>query len=127
MAEDPIKVGTSAGSLTAVPAPTDIQYGLQDISASDAGRTQDANVTMHKNRIGQKRKYALTWANLSKEETAQVLQAFNPEYVWVRIPDPYTGEYSVKEYYVGDRSAVFRKIMLGGIIYKSVTFNIIER
>lgn len=127
MAEDPIKVGTSAGSLTAVPAPTEIHYGLQDISASDAGRTQDAGVTMHKNRIGQKRKYALTWSNLSTEETAQVLQAFNPEYVWVRIPDPYTGDYDVAEYYVGDRSAVFRSITLAGVTYKSVTFNIIER
>lgn len=127
MAEEAIKVGTSAGSLAAVPTPNDIHYGLQDISASDAGRTHDASVTMHKNRIGQKRKYSLTWNNLSREETAQVLQAFNPEYVWVRIINPYSGEYDVAEYYVGDRSAVFRSITLAGVTYKSVTFNIIER
>lgn len=127
MAIDFLKVGANPSSLVVVPTPSSVTYGLQDISASDAGRTQDANITMHKNRVGQKRKYSLTWTGLSDEETSQVLQAFNPEYVCVRILDPLSNEYDVSDYYVGDRSAVFNAVNIAGTVYKSVTFNIIER
>ena len=121
-----IRVGTSAGNLADVPTPFDVTYGLMDISASDAGRTQDANSTMHKNRIGQKRKISLIWKGLTSAETAQVMQAFNPEYVYVRYHDALSDSYEVRKFYVGDRSAVFNQVTLGGITHKTLTFNIIE-
>jgi hypothetical protein len=121
-----IRVGTSAGSLADVPTPFDVTYGLMDISASDAGRTQDANSTMHKNRIGQKRKISLVWKGLTSAETAQVMQAFNPEYVYVRYHDALSDSYEVRRFYVGDRSAALNQVTLGGITYKTLTFNIIE-
>ena len=121
-----IRVGTSAGNLADVPTPVDVTYGLMDISASDAGRTQDANSTMHKNRIGQKRKISLVWKGLTSAETAQVMQAFNPEYVYVRYHDALSDSYEVRKFYVGDRSAALNQVVLGGITYKTLTFNIIE-
>jgi hypothetical protein len=121
-----IRVGTSAGSLADVPTPFDVTYGLMDISASDAGRTQDANSTMHKNRIGQKRKISLVWKGLTSTETAQVMQAFNPEYVYVRYHDALSDSYEVRKFYVGDRSAALNQVTLGGITHKTLTFNIIE-
>lgn len=121
-----IRVGTSAGSLADVPTPSDVTYGLMDISASDAGRTQDANSTMHKNRVGQKRKLSLSWKGLSGTETAQVMQAFNPEYVYVQYHDALTDAYEVRQFYVGDRSAALSQVIIGGCTYKTLTFNIVE-
>lgn len=127
MSEKVIRVGTSAGSLSAIPAPDELNYGLQDVSASDAGRVQDANVSMQKNRIAQKRKLSLVWKNRSSSEVAQIMQAFNPEYVWLDYPDSLSGVFEVREFYVGDRSAAFRKIVMGGATYSTLNFNVIER
>lgn len=64
---------------TAIKTPSSFSWGLQDVSDSASGRTQDT--IMHKNRVGQKRKIALGWNNPTKEEAAAILQAFNPEYI----------------------------------------------
>lgn len=125
----PIKVGPSVGSLADVPTPTDIGWGLQDVSSSDAGRVQDANSTMYKMRVGQKRKLQLSWANPTLEEASAILQAFNPEYVFVQYVDIMTGGYELREFYVGDRSAPFREIRdpVSGTVVSKLSFDIIER
>ena len=46
----------------ALPCPSSFTWGLQDISASESGRTDDT--TMHKNRVGQKRKLSVEWPRL---------------------------------------------------------------
>ena len=43
----------------AMPCPSSFTWGLQDISASESGRTDDT--IMHKNRVGQKRKLEIGW------------------------------------------------------------------
>jgi len=40
-----------------MPCPSSFEWGLQDVSASDSGRTTDA--LMHKNRVAQKRTISL--------------------------------------------------------------------
>ena len=122
-----IKVGTSAQSLAEIPAPDDWGWGLNDISASDSGRTQDENNTMHKNRTSQKRKLSPTWKNRDNDTVAAILQAFNPEYVFVRYLAAMDNAYVTREFYTGDKSAALRKVTIGGAEYKSLTFNIIER
>lgn len=74
---------------TAIKTPSSFSWGLQDVSDSASGRTQDT--IMHKNRVGQKRKIALGWNNPTKEEAAAILQAFNPEYINVTYPDAMSG------------------------------------
>ena len=122
----PIMVGTSPDALVSIPAPNDITWGCADVSSSDAGRTNDANATMHVNRITTKRRLGLTWKNLDGPTTMAVLQAFKPEYVWVRYHEPEENAYAIRQFYSGDKSAPVRQITVGGIEYASVTFNIIE-
>lgn len=124
-----LTVGTSVGSLSALPLePTKIEWGLQDISASDAGRVQDAGNTMYKMRISQKRKIALSWTNPTLQEASAILRAFNPEYVYVRYIDPLDGGFSTRCFYVGDRQSPFRSITLpNGTVMSSLSFDIIER
>ena len=108
-----------------IKTPSTFNWGLQDVSGSDAGRTQDA--VMHKNRIAQKRKIDLAWANPTKEETHAILVAFNPEYVDVTYWDPLDGKNVTRTFYVGDRSAPVKTWYVGNQRYASVSFNIIER
>lgn len=120
-----LMVGTSqdTSSFVAVPAPDDFTWGLQDVSAPDAGRTQDANATMHKMLITQKRRIQLSWKNRSTSEVASILQAFNYEYVWLRYLDAMSGTYEYREFYTGDRSAALRRVGVHSVL----SFNVIER
>lgn len=109
----------------AIKSPSKFDWGLQDVSGSDAGRTQDG--TMHKNRITQKRKIDLAWSFPTKEETHAILIAFNPEYVDVTYWDPLDGEEVTRTFYVGDRSAPVKMWNINNKRYTTVSFNIIER
>lgn len=108
-----------------IKTPSVFSWGLQDISDSDAGRTDDT--VMHKNRIGQKRKISLAWSNPTKDETVAILQAFNPEYVMVTYPDAMSGLNETREFYVGDRSAPIKIWNIGNKRYEQLAFDIIER
>lgn len=106
-----------------VKCPSSYQWKMQDISASDAGRTEDTK--MDKKRIGQIRKIELEWQNVSITDAAAILQAFNPEYIEVCYLDAMTGTYRTSEFYVGDRSTPLYNSKLG--VWNNVAFNIIER
>jgi hypothetical protein len=124
---DFILVGETIDSMAPVPAPDDWGWALMDISAPDAGRTQDGGNTMHKMRVGQKRKLSPTWKNRSDAQVAQILRAFNPEYVYVRYLDAMDDAYQVRLFYVGDRSSALRTVHIGGAVYSSLNFNLVER
>ena len=110
-----------------MPAPDTFNWGLQDVSSADSGRTNDPDATMHKNRITQKRKISLAWRDPDGPTTARILQAFNPEYVSVRYLDALENEYQTRTFYVGDRSAPLRQVTVNGGTYTTVSFDIIER
>jgi hypothetical protein len=106
-----------------IKCPSKYQYGLQDVSASDAGRTEA--VTMDKKRIGQCVKVELSWAYLTTAEASAILRAFNPEYITVRYLDLLSGAYRTSEFYVGDRTAPMYNAEMG--LWENVSFDIIER
>lgn len=109
----------------AMPCPSAFDWGLQDISAAESGRTDDT--IMHKNRVGQKRKIGLTWVAKNKDIAKEILQAFNPEYIRVRYPDAMSGDYETRTFYVGDRSAPTKYWWAGKKIIESISFDIIEK
>lgn len=109
-----------------LPCPSALTWGLQDVSAADSGRTQDA--LMHKNRVAQKRTLNVTWNALDWEATCAIIQAVNPEYVQVEYPDPLTGnQHETRTFYVGDRSAPFKCWWIGNQRMEGLTFDFIER
>lgn len=105
--------------------PTTFTWGLQDVSASESGRTEDT--IMHKNRVGQKRKISVSWVNPTPQETASILQAVNPEYIQVTYPDAMSGISEVRTFYVGDRTAPIRAWTVNYKRYTSLSFDLIER
>lgn len=124
-----LSVGTSPANLTPITLdPSALTWGLQDVSSSDAGRTNDANTTMHKMRMSQKRKLDITWTMPTTAQAAQILQAFNPEYVYVSYFDPMDNRVEVRQFYTGDRTAPFKWVdTMGGTRLTTVSFSIIER
>lgn len=123
-------VGTSSSNLSAISLdPAQLTWGLQDISAADAGRVQDAGNTMYKMRTSQKRKLQITWNFPTAAQASEILKAFNPEYIYVRYFDPMENAWSVRQFYVGDRSAPFKWFNLPkkGTRYTTLSFDIIER
>lgn len=108
-----------------MPCPSSFSWGLQDISASESGRTDDT--LMHKNRVGQKRKISLAWNGKDWETTSKILQAFDPEYIEVKYPDMMSGTYETRTFYVGDRTAPVKWWWVGNQRMESISFDIIER
>lgn len=123
---NPIKsvVSTAAGAIpVTVPCPSSYEYKLSDVSASDAGRTEDA--LMHKMMIAQKVHLELAWQNVSTAVASQILNAFNHEYLRVQYLDVMANAYLTKTFYVGDRSVPSYNVKLG--IWSNVAFNLIEQ
>lgn len=108
-----------------MPCPSTFDWGLQDVSLGESGRTDDA--LMHKNRVAQKRKIAITYNGVEMSVATTVLQAVNPEYINVYYYDPMDGQFETREFYVGDRSAPFKSFWVGNRRLDRLSFDIIER
>jgi len=125
-----LAVGPVGGSLTEISIdPSGFEWGLQDVSAVDAGRTHDEGNTMYKMRTSQKRKVKLTWTEPTDAQCAEILTAFNDEYVDVRYFDAMSGGEETRTFYVGDRTAPMRWYQLPGreTRFRTLSFDIIER
>lgn len=82
---------------------------------------------MHKNRVAQKRKLQLAWVGLDWQQTAQIMQAVNPEYITVTYPDMLSGQYEVRTFYVGDRTAPVKFWWTNRKMIEKISFDFIER
>ena len=122
MATDPYNPIKSVDSAT-VRSPSSYQWKLDDVSAADSGRTEDA--TMYKNSIGQVVGLELEWNNITTAEASAILTAFNPEYITVEYLDPMAGGYISKVFYVGNRSAPMYNGKMG--LWSNIAFNLIAR
>lgn len=105
--------------------PSGFSWGLQDVTDSASGRTQDA--LMHKNRVAQKRKLSLSWTAPTRQEAADILQLFNPEYINVTYPDTMSGKNETREFYVEDRSSPMKIWTIANKRYESLSFDLMER
>ena len=110
---------------TRIKSPSKMDLGLQDVSASDAGRTQDA--LMHKNRVAKKRKISLAWNAVTPEEAHTILDAFKAEYFTVTYYDPWDGANTTRTFYSGDQSAPVKIWTVNNKRYSQVSFDIVER
>ena len=123
-------VGSSQSSLVPVsPDPSSLTWGLQDISAADAGRVHDGGNTMYKMRTSQKRKLNITWTCPTETEASEILRLFNDEYFLVRYFDIMGNQWQTREFYCGDRSAPYKWFDLPekGTRLTTLSFDIIER
>lgn len=110
----------------AVPTPSLFEWALQDISSSDAGRTQDGK--MHKDRTVQVRTLKLTWNNPTPSVVSKILKIVNKKvYMNVTYQDAMENKKLTKKFYVGDRTAPMKIWTVGNKRYEQLTFEFIER
>lgn len=127
--DNPLRVagtGYSDGSITNgiwLPPPSSYQCDIEDVSGANAKRTEDT--VMHKMKIGQALAISVTYKMLSVKDCAKLLQAFNPEYIFVEFLDPKMGDYRILEFYVGNRTVPLYNAGLGK--WESLSFKIIQR
>lgn len=107
-----------------IPDPSSLQWGIQSVSDSNAGRTTDGK--MHVNLITRKRKLELSWSGVDFSTASEILRAVNPETFNVTYLDALTNTRLTKEFYVGDRSAPVYSYCDGYQWYSNVSFNLIE-
>ena len=107
-----------------IPDPSSLQWGIQSVSDSNAGRTTDGK--MHVNLITRKRKLELAWNGVSFAVASEILKAVNPETFNVTYLDALTNTRLTKKFYVGDRTAMVYSYSDGYKRYQNVAFNIIE-
>lgn len=124
-----LAVGSSPSTLHNISLdPSSLSWGLQDISASDAGRVLDSGNTMYKMRTSQKRKLQITWTMPTRAQAEEILNAFNAEYFYLRYFDPMENALNTRQFYAGDRSAPFKWVdIMGGTRLTTLSFDIIER
>lgn len=126
-----ISYGTSGNEVilmvgnSIIPCPSALEYGLQDVSASESGRTEDTR--MQKNRVGQKRTLSLQWVAKNWQETSSLMLKFDPEYIFVYYPDMKSGDYEVREFYSGDKKTPVKWWWVGNKKMETVSFDVIER
>ena len=105
-----------------IPCPSKYDWKLSDVSAADAGRTEDAK--MHKLRIAQKVHIELEWQNVSDAVAQTVLTAFQPEYIDINYWDYKQMQFVTKRFYVGDRTvSSYNRVKH----ISTISFNIIEQ
>lgn len=106
-----------------VKCPAHYQWMLEDVSAPDAGRTEDTE--MQKMMLGQVVALNLKWDYLNTADVSAILKAFQSEYYNVTYLDPLLGDFVTKEFYTGNRTVPLYNTSLG--LWENVSFKIIER
>ena len=116
--------GTTYGTaVTDLPCPSSYTWDLEDISESDAGRTQDGS--MHKKLLGQAVSINLAWRNISSASVSKILKAFNTEYVKVNYWDAMKGAQNTLVFYVGNRTAPMYSRRLN--LWQNLSFKLVTQ
>jgi hypothetical protein len=106
--------------------PSEFSVDVMDLDdGSTTTRTVDG--TLHRDRIAVKRKLNMRWNALTWDVLSELLESVSPVFFEVYYPDPMTGQYETKTFYVGDRQAPVAIVRNGTVIWEGLTMNFIER
>lgn len=106
-----LQIGETLNTMVDVPVePDTYSWSVNDISAPDAGRVQDADCTMYTKRVGRKRKLSVQWFNISLFDASTILKMLRPEYIYVRFLDIEEGKFITKYFYTGDKQTSVRMV-----------------
>ena len=108
-----------------VTQPAEVQYNRYDLDSEDSFRSLSGE--MQRDRVATKVKLECRWNALTASQMAQLLQAMDDVFFSINYFDPYSGGYTTKTFYVGDRSAPVYSVAGGKVIFKSFSANFIEK
>ena len=108
-----------------VKQPAEVTYNRYDLDSEDSFRSLSGE--MQRDRVAVKVKLDCRWNGLTAQEMSTILQAMDAVFFDINYFDPYSGGYTTKTFYVGDRSAPVYSIANGKVIFKSFSANFIEK
>lgn len=98
------------------------------ISDQDKNSDTDSNGDLHRNRITVKRKISLEWKMLSWPDISKILTLTEDTFFKCRYPDPKTGNFETKIFYVGDRTApICVEQPDGNVLWEGLSMEIAEK
>lgn len=110
-----------------IATPSTFQVGILDLDSSEgSGRTMDGISYRDRIRAGV-RKIEMSWGPLPWSEVSKILQAIQDEYFECTYPDPMTGQYETRTFYVGDRTAPFAVSRGDEIYWTGLKFSLTEQ
>lgn len=108
-----------------IPAPLPFSVEIAD---QDLNSDTDANANLHRNRVNVKRKIALEWGPLTWNQISTILTAMKDVFFDATYPDPLTGSYETKRFYVGNRKAPVCHVEDDGtIMWQALQLDIVEK
>lgn len=109
-----------------VPTPTEYDFGIEDLSSEETGRTLDG--IMHKDVVATKDYYTCVWNKLSWEDAASLLQLVEGKtQVEVTYANPlYPNQMKTDIFYVGKRTGKANNLKDKKNTWKKITFQFIR-
>jgi len=107
-------------------SPSSFQVTLIDLDDSEATK-RTADGTLYRDRIAVKRKIDMSWGPMNWIDTATILQLVQNEFFECTYPDPLTGKWETKTFYVGDRVAPFAVARNNEIYWTGLKLSLTER
>ena len=118
--------GTFKINNVAIPTPTTYEFNIEDLSSEETGRTLDG--VMHKDVVADKDTYSCTWAKLSWQDAATLLNAINKKtkfkftYLDPRKPNQWLTDY----FYVGARTGAALNVLDPKRTWSNIGFKFIR-
>ena len=111
---------------TTVPNPSAYDFGIEDLSSEETGRTLDG--VMHKDVVAVKDYYTCTWDKLSWQDAANLLALVDGKRkVTVTYADPrHPDTMKTGTFYIGKRSGKANNLRHPSNTWQSVTFQFIR-
>lgn len=106
-----------------IPTPSSFQVGIMDLSKAERNAKGDMLI----DRVATKRKIELKWNYVEGGQLSKLLQLVNKVYFFVKYPDPMTGKFETKTFYVGDRNSGMYSYRDGKPVWNDISFNFIEK
>ena len=109
-----------------IKCPNEFKVTVLDVDDGETSvRTADG--TLNRDRVAVKRQIEMSWTMIKWSELSTILQAMADVFFDFYYPDPMTGQYETKTFYVGNRPAPMALVKDGEIYWTDVKIILTER
>ncbi|OME86533.1 MULTISPECIES: DUF6711 family protein [Paenibacillus] len=104
------------------------QFTVTTMDLDDGESTvRTADGTLNRDRIAVKRQIEMSWGPLSWSNISAILRAMENVFFSFTYPDPITGKYETKTFYVGNRPAPFAIAKGNEIMWNGLKVTLTEK
>ncbi len=120
-----LTVKKNDGTVVALPNPSELTWGIDDIDSEDTNRNQLGD--LFRDRVTSKRKIECSWPPLSPSKCSTLLNAVKDQFFQITYPDAETGDNRTMTAYVGPRTAPMYSCIEDEPLWEGLSMNFIER